>query len=552
MATVEFDIKDFQELVGKKISIKEMQEKIPMLGVGWDGNTDKSFTIEVEPNRPDLLSVEGLARNMKGILNIETGPIHYKLKNSGETLTAKESIKGIREHIVMGIVKNIKITEPLLKSIIQIQEKLHLTHGRKRKKVAIGIHDYDKVKGPFTYECVTPESISFVPLDENEEMNMRVILDKHPKGKEYKHLVEHHEKYPVITDKDNNVLSFPPIINGELTRVTEKTKNLIIDITGTDKIAINQALNILMTLFHERGGELYYVKNNNQINPDLSYTYMDLDINYANKISGLNLSIKEYKNLLERMRYDVKEKSDSELSVGIPPYRTDIMHQYDIIEDAIIAYGYDNVETEELTSFTEAGITQKEKMTNKLRDLMIGFGLQELLTFALTSKNKIYKKMNIEEQPTVEMENALNTEYSCLRTWLLPGLMETLSINTNKPYPQKLFEIDDCSIIDAKEDTGSKDQRKLAIAIADTKANYTIIKSILDSIKELLGLNLTLNEANHGTFINGRCASISLGNKEIGVIGEVHPQVLENFGIEVPVAALELNLEDIVKNNNSN
>jgi len=552
MATVEFNIKDFRKLLGQDMSLDEMRERIPMMGVAWDHDTEESFTIEVEPNRPDFLSVEGVVRNLKGILGIEKGLIKYEVHDSKETLKVKKSVKGIREHIVMGIVKNIDIDEDLLKSIIQIQEKLHITHGRRRKKVAIGIHDYDKVKGPFTYECVKPESVKFIPLDMNQELNLKEILQEHPKGKDYSWILETFEKYPLITDSNGSVLSFPPIINGELTRVTEKTKNLLIDITGTDEIAVNQALNILMALFHDRGGELFSVKikhedKEEKITPNLEYWKMELNLDYARKISGLDIKKNEVKDLLEKMRYGVEEKDDKILIVHIPPYRTDIMHQYDLIEDLVIAYGYDNVKELELSVATESGLKMKEVLTDKIRELMIGFGLNELLTFSLTNKNKLYKMMNTKKMPTVEIENALNNEYSCLRTWLLPGLMETLSINNNKPYPQKVFEIDDCVVPDKNEDTGAKDIRKLAVAIADVNADYTLIKALFDSFAELLDLNVEFKETKNGSFIEGRVASIHYKGKEIGFLGEIHPQVLNNFDIEVPVVALEIELDEILK-----
>jgi phenylalanyl-tRNA synthetase beta chain len=147
-----------------------------------------------------------------------------------------------------------------VKSVMDVQEKLHLTHGRYRMKVAIGVHDLDRVEPPFTYKAVDPASVSFVPLDMTEELNLREILAKHPKGRDYAWCLEGKKKYPIFIDKNNNVLSFPPIINGELTRLTENTRNLFIEMTGTDQQAVDAALNIVSASLADRGGRLQTVE----------------------------------------------------------------------------------------------------------------------------------------------------------------------------------------------------------------------------------------------------------------------------------------------------
>ena len=546
MAVVEFSIRDFNKLLGKELTIKEMKEIIPMLGVGWDGNDDEVFSIEVEPNRPDLLSVEGLVRNIKGILNIEKGLVNYEFPYSGEVLKV-ENVKG-RKYIGMAVVKEVEINEYFLKSIIQIQEKLHITHGRRRKRVAIGIHDYDKVKGPFRYYCEKDKGFKFIPLDFDREMSLEEILMEHPKGRDYGEIVKEYKGYPLIVDSNGNVLSFPPIINGELTRVTEKTKNILIDVTGTDEISVNQALNILVAMFYDRGGKVEKIKIEKEgkevYSPVVEYMSMNLDLDYVSKISGLRLSKEEVKDLLERMRYGVDISNG--FKIKVPLYRVDIMHPYDVIEDVVIAYGYNNVEPLRFDVYTESGLSFEENVIDKLRDLMIGYGLQEVLSFALSSKNKLYDKMNIEDFGTVEMENSLTEDYSCLRSWLLPGLMETLSINTNKRYPQKLFEIDKVSVLDNNEDSGAKDIYKLAVVMADTGIDYNNIKELFDTFNEITGLGLSIKESSHGSFIDGRRADIYLEDIKIGFMGEIHPKVLKNFGLEVPVVAMEIELDVLI------
>lgn len=256
MPTVEFDFVELTGLIGKNFSPTELGGIIPMLGVDMGGIDNEMVVVEVFPNRPDMLSVEGFARAMRGFLNIETGSCVYKVTDSEIRLFIESSVNKIRPCISGGILRELNIKEYHLKSIMDLQEKLHITHGRNRRKVAIGVHDLSRIEAPFFFKAVKPAEISFVPLDMNEKLNLGEILERHPKGREFAYIFEDSEKYPVITDKNNNVLSFPPIINSELTRVTEKTKGIFVEVTGTEQQAVDQALNIVITSIAEWGGRI--------------------------------------------------------------------------------------------------------------------------------------------------------------------------------------------------------------------------------------------------------------------------------------------------------
>lgn len=260
MPTVEFSFPELTKFLGKNISPEKLKHPISMLGVDLEEINQEKVKLEVFPNRPDLLGIEGFSRALKGVLNLERALPEYPLKKSSINLSVDKSVKEVRPYITGGLIKKVSLTENFLISLMNIQEKLHLTNGRNRKKVAIGLHDLSKVEPPFTYKAVPPQKISFKPLDMNEKLNLQEILEKHPKGRKYAFTLQGKKKYPIILDNQGRVLSFPPIINGELTRVTRKTTEIFIDITGEDEKAINQALNILMTTFADRGGELYSIK----------------------------------------------------------------------------------------------------------------------------------------------------------------------------------------------------------------------------------------------------------------------------------------------------
>jgi phenylalanyl-tRNA synthetase beta chain len=260
MPTVQFSTREVIELVGGGVTVETLRERIPMLGVDLAVIDDTAIKMEVFPNRPDMLCIEGFARALKGFLGFESGLSEYAIADTGLVMLIDKSVAVVRPYVVAAAVYNVSITEDFLISIMNVQEKLHTTHGRNRVKVAIGIHDLDKVQSPFTYTTVKPGEIYFVPLGSDKSMSLSEILQKHPKGRDYAFTLAGKEHYPVILDKNSNVLSFPPVINGELTRITDRTENLFIELTGTSELAVNQALNIIVTAFADRGGKIAYVE----------------------------------------------------------------------------------------------------------------------------------------------------------------------------------------------------------------------------------------------------------------------------------------------------
>jgi phenylalanyl-tRNA synthetase beta chain len=260
MPTVEFNFKELCNFLGRNYKPDELKDKISMLGIDLERIGHENVIMEIFPNRPDLLSVEGFSRALKGVLDIEVGLKNYPVKKSNVKIFVEKSVGSVRPFIAAGMIKNVSIDENFLISLMDIQEKLHLTHGRNRKKVAIGLHDLSKVSPPFFYKAVSPKEISFVPLDFKKELNLEEILREHPKGREYSFILEKKQRYPIILDKRNEVLSFPPIINGELTRVSAQTEDIFIDVTGLEEDAVEKALNILVTAIADRSGELYSVE----------------------------------------------------------------------------------------------------------------------------------------------------------------------------------------------------------------------------------------------------------------------------------------------------
>jgi phenylalanyl-tRNA synthetase beta chain len=543
MPVIAVDVNDFCKLVGRDIPIEKIEEKLPMLGVGWEGKNKNEFYVEVNPNRPDMLSVEGLARAFSSFMNIRKGLRVYKPEKSIYLVKVDTSTKSVRPYIVCGVVEGIEMTDEFIKSLVQTQEKLHLTHCRKRRKAAIGLHDLEKIKFPLFYTTKEP-SFKFIPLGEEKEMSLDEILKNTSKGKDYGWILEGKERYPILIDSDNKVLAMPPIINSIHTMVEEKTKNLFIDVTGTDEKTINEVLNVIVTSLAERGGRIQSVRikylEREIETPRLENSTMNLDPNYANKLLGLKLTNHEMVECLRMMGFDAIQVGKN-LQVLIPCYRTDIMHAMDLIEDIAIAYGYDRFEPEIPNISTIGKENPLETFSTKLRTLLVGYGLQEVVTFMLTNKDNLYKKMLMKEKDVIETANPKTEEYSIVRNWLLPSLMEVLWRNRHRDYPQNIFEVGDVLELDPSSETGVKIKRRLGIVLCHSKANFSEMKSLVESILSNLGIkDYKLEESKLPCFIPGRSAKIVINNRDLGRFGEVHPEVITNWELEMPAVACEI------------
>jgi len=538
MPTITLDKKDVMNLIGKEIPEDKLKDRISMLGTDLEQVTDTEIIVEVFPNRPDLLSEEGFARALSSFIGVKTGLRKYDVKKSSFKVNVEKSVENVRPFIRCAVLKNVDLTDKAIKSLMQLQEKLHLTHGRKRKKVAIGVHDFDAIKFPLVYKAVKPDSISFIPLEMTEEMNLAEILVKHPKGRDYAFALEGLSNYPVIMDAKNDVVSFPPVINGVVTQVKENTKNLFIDVTGLDVNAVAQALNILVASLADRGAGIYSLDVDGVVSPDLKPRKMKIDLNYVNKLLGLNLNEKKFVELLEKMGlgYDT--------DVLIPAYRGDIIHAVDIVEAIAIAYGFESFEPEIPNLATIAEENSFEKFKGKIAEILAGLGMIETNTYHITNKENLNKKMNL-DLGCVELSNALTKDYNVLRSWMIPSLIEVLKNNKNREFPQKIFEMGICFKENPSTETGVEEFTRLAVLISHTKANFTEIKQVLDYLFNTLGLEYKTEDTDHKSFIKGRVGRIIVNDKKLAYIGELSPEAITNWELEMPVAALELNLTEL-------
>jgi phenylalanyl-tRNA synthetase beta chain len=549
MPVININLADLQELLERKVTMEELQEKLPMMGTSWEGLHDDGFALEVFPNRPDLMSTEGLARAYASFTGEKPGPRHYRVKTSDYVAVVDQKTQKIRPYFVCAVAKGVDFSDSLIRSIIQLQEKLHITHGRKRRKVAIGLHNLKPVQFPVTYTTKPPE-FKFRPLGERFDKDLHWMLTEMPKGAEYAWILDGAEEYPMILDAKEMVLSMPPIINGEYTRIDEATRDIFIDITGTDLKAITETLNIICTTFADRGAEIYSVEikypDKTFKTPDLSPKIWRLNNEYVKKTLGVGLGLTETALLLGKMGHGSEVVGD-EIDVQVPCYRTDIMHPIDLVEDVAIAYGYDKFVPNIPPIHTKAGEDDLEIFSRHIRNFLVGFQHMEVVTFMLSNREKLFTKMSIAEEPLAEVENPKMEGYNVLRNRLLPSLMEVLVTNKHHPYPQSLYEVDDVILLDEKTDIGARSTRRLAVVQCHAKASFSDIKATMNSILENLEVKVEVEAGGWDCFVDGRRLVAKVNDEPLCWAGEMKPESLEAWGLEMPVAALEMDVELLKK-----
>ena len=538
--------KEFEKKV-EKIT-PELEEKITNMGTPIEEVTDNEISIEIFPNRPDLLSMENFARAIKQFTG--KGKIAKFKINKPEkdfVVTIDKSVKGVRPYTVCAIIKSLKFNDIKIKELIDIQEKLHNSIGRKRKKVAIGIYPLEKIALPIRFIGKKPEEIKFLPLEAKGEMTGRQILKGHPAGREYAHLLENAEIFPIFIDANNEILSMPPIINSEKTgRINENTKEIFIECSGYNLTYLKKCLNIILATISEMGGKIYAMnikdgKDGNFISPDMSQEELNFKIENIEKTLGIKLKEKDVKNYLAKMGIEYINQKGKSIAL-IPPYRTDILHWIDLVEEIAIAYGYNNFIPEIPSISTIAHENEIDKTKKLIGNILAGLGLLEISSFNLTTKKNI-KKMHYDFNNFIEVEDS-KTERDVLRMDMLTNLLQITSENSNASFPHKIFEIGRVYNKDLSEnsETGIIEEERLAISLIDENVNFTDLKQILDYLFKMLNVEYSIEAVDNSNYIIGRCAKIIINKKEIGFIGEITPRILKNWKIKMPIVALEINL----------
>lgn len=530
------------KMLGRKVSKEKITSALPFLGLDIEEETSDHINVEYSPNRPDFSTDYGVVTGLQGLLEIKLGMPLLKIKKGKNIIMTDSSVGKIRPFVVAIEAHDGNLDDETIRQIITMQEDLHNGIGRRRKKVSIGIHDLNKIKFPLVYKAVERNHM-FVPLNSQDAMTISEILEKTETGLAYKHLLES-SKVPIIMDSAGNTISFPPIINSKLTEVTSKSKNLLVEVTANDKNAAEDALAVVAYALQNAGFALYSVRILGPRNstPKLESRKMLLDPVLVNGILGLDLASSIMVKSLRKNRLDAKVKGKQILCL-IPRYRTDIFGPIDLVEEVALGYGIENLEYT-IPQAKSAG--QKNKTTIALeavRDTMIGLGYLEVMNFGLVGKQVQYDMTKRDSSDIISVADSKSQEHHILRDMILPGLIDTLSRNIHESYPQKIFE------------TGTVFHRgnpvteeiHLACISAHNEVSYTEIKSILQSfLKSGFDITCTTKNSQNPLFVEGRTADILVNGNMVGIIGELSPEVLDNFKMRVPAAGFEIKLTDLI------
>lgn len=470
----------------------------------------------------------------------------------------------IRPFAVAAVLRDITFTKDLYDSFIDLQDKLHQNICRKRTLVAIGTHDLDKLQGPFTFDAKPPKDIRFVPLNQEKAMTGEELMEfysTHAQLKTYLPIIRDSPVYPVIYDANGVVLSLPPIINGDHSKITLQTKNVFIECTATDLTKARIVLDTLVCMFSTHCAKQFTVEYCEVVSasgetkqyPDLAFRKETISVAETNAYIGLNESAEKMAYLLNRL-LPTKQTAPDTLEVEVPPTRHDILHACDIYEDVAIGYGYNRIPKTLPAKMHIAKQYPLNKLTEQLREQIAQAGFTEGLTFTLCSRDDIASKMNaqIDQIPAVHIANPKTLEFQVVRTTLIPGLLKTLAANRKMPLPLKLFEVSDVVLADGKSEVGAKNERRVCAINCNKTAGFEVVHGLLDRVMQLLEVpwdrqtGYYLQACDDPAYFPGRCASVLYKGAAIGRIGVLHPTVLQAFELTTPCSVVEFNMEYFV------
>jgi len=582
MPVVDVDPDELRGLTGHtETSTEAFKQTLFGLGLEFEGETDDgSLQFEFAPDRLDRLSVEGVARSLRYHYGDDRGVYVPETNDPEWTIEVDSSVPTERPYVTGAVVRGVDLDESGLQSLIGLQEKLHATMGRGRAKGAIGIHDLAMVKGAphregaersITYRGVEPDGDTFVPLDAAEELTPAGVLKTHQTGRTYADLVREYDRYPAIYD-DLGLFSFPPVINGRRTEVTTGSRELLVELTGTDQWTIDKMCTIVCYALSARGATIEEVTVNyadgtthpseygaELVRPNLDVEEKSVTHDRIETLLGVDFEPEDVVDCFERSGLDATYQLDESVTydVEIPPYRVDVLHPLDLVDDVGRAYGFDELTPRYPDAGTVGGRHERTRLEDAVRTSLVGLGFEDLLNFHMTSAEQNYDRLRVDPGTggvavedgvfgggdPVQITEPYSEAYTQLRTWALPSLLQLLEGNTHNAYPQDVSEIGFVAEHDPTANTSVAESRHVAGALARRDASYEAAKGRLQAVCDGFDRSLETPPTDHPTFIDGRVADVVIDGDRVGVIGEVHPAVLVDHDLEVPVAAFEFDLD---------
>lgn len=517
----------------------------------------KVIRLDLLAARPDLFDVGGISRALKGYLGEEKGLPEYEVSPSDIQVKIDSSIDSNdcqRPFIRCAVIEMEKVDDVTLVALMKLQEALHWGVGRDRKLASIGVYDLATITGPIEYTTIDPNKDSFEPLGKaGQPMTGRQILEEHPKGIAYAKLLSDHQRYPVLKDANGTILSMPPIINSESTKVSLKSKRLFVDVTGISEAAVVKSLDTFVSSLLELGGkafsvEIQQIDGSVTTSPDLTPREVDIDLVEAKRWLGLPLDHDSLIESIQRMRLDASlvEGTETTFRVRYPALRTDFKHMVDVFEDLAIGYGYKNIVPSYAGQATMGQARPEDDESELFRAVLLGLGFTEIMSLPMTTEELHFERFRLPvPEQYAKIANPKLKAMTVVRSHLMTGLMEHLRENRRAPLPIRFFELDNVTVLDEAAETGAREERHLSIVEMGKEASYASIRSVIDAVLYEMQLDGQYSVSEHVSFIPGRVANVESGTDVAGVLGELHPEVITNFGLDHPVAIAELTVMKI-------
>jgi phenylalanyl-tRNA synthetase beta chain len=561
MPKIEVYETSFYELLGERIEIETLEEVFQAAKAELDDHDPEEGLLKVElndTNRPDLWSTAGLARALR-MHRTGKAPQYNFFSSAEDTQDAGTrvvrvdgSLRDIRPYIAAFVAVGKPLSEPDLKDIIQTQEKLCWNYGQKRKAIAMGYYRSDLVKYPVVYRAADPVETRFVPLGSVEEMNLVEILEKHPKGMDFAFTLEGFDRYPFLEDNAGEVLSFPPIINSaHLGAVEVGDSNLFVELTGTDMSSLLVATSIAACDMADMGFTIQPVRieypyetplGRTVVTPHYFQSPQTIDAKEAGRLLGEEMAAEDIASLLTSRGQDARASGGS-VVVRCPEYRNDFLHPVDLVEEIMIARGMESFEPVMPEEYTIGRISEAEAYCRRIRDLMVGLGYQEMIFNYLGSRADIVEKMRVDGSEVIEIANPMTENYALVRDSILPDLLRSTSVSGHAVYPHRIFEIGKVAFLDPSQNYGSRTRNTLALLLADGEAGFNDLTPVVAALCYFLVCPYELRPVSDPRFIEGRTAEILSEGHRVGILGEIHPEVLENWGVTMPCACAEIDLD---------
>lgn len=398
-------------------------------------------------------------------------------------------------------------------------------------------------------------------------MTIDEILKEHPKGVDYAHLLEGMEAYPLILDANDDVLSFPPIINGEHTTVTQTTRDFFIDVTGWDERACEAAIMLVCLQLMERGGMVETVEVTTctgevRTLPNGAGKQHLVPEELVASLLGRSFSDDDLQTAINRMGgrfdgrqsapHDAPERStkmaeasagSSELIFTMPRWRFDVLHPVDIVEDLAIGHGYEDLGTDMPKAQLTAQPRPDHHLRRRLRDAMQGMGMMQIQSLTLSNEADQFENMRWERTHSVtQITNPITVDHTILRQHLLPGLLRLLASNRHRDLPQSVYELG--TVV-----RDHKNANRLAFLTAERSGGFAAVRGRIQALCNDLGVKEWHAEAlgeGDGPWLAGRGAKIIINGAWVGCFGEVDPAVSTLYDLRVPLNGAEFDVNALL------